>query len=346
MNRLETLSRASVIIIAVVVVVGALEQVESLIAPVVLALVVGIVLSPISDAWENRGLPPVWGALTSLVISLLVAALLVVVIQPLAANMIDQAPKVWNDMRSSVHDLQSTFKGFQDASKEVSDAITPASEGGKDKGGSGASMPDAADVLLLAPAILAQALIYIGTLFFFQLSRREIYEWIAKHLADSTQRGSTAAKLRAAENKVSRYFLTITVINAGLGVCVGIGLSIIGMPNAPLWGVIAFLINYILYLGPAVLAVTLVFAGVAAFDGIRVLLPALLYLAMNTTEGQFVTPTMVGKHMRINPLLIFLSLTFGIWLWGPLGGVVAIPLLLWALVLTSSLPEIKSNKAD
>jgi predicted PurR-regulated permease PerM len=200
-------------------------------------------------------------------------------------------------------------------------------------------MPSTTDVLLLAPALLGQALLYFGTLFFFQLSRREIYDWVAKHLAQSTQRGNTALRLRAAENRVSRYFLTISVINAGLGLIVAAAMQLIGMPNAALWGVIAFLINYILYLGPAMLAVALVFAGIAAFDGLRVLLPALVYLGLNSTEGQFITPTLVGKHMQINPLLIFLSLTFGIWLWGPLGGVVAIPLLLWALVLTDSLPE-------
>ena len=335
MNRLETLSRVSIIAIAVIAVVAALEQVESLLAPVVLALVVGIVLSPISDAWENRGLSPVWGALTSLVISLLVAALLVLVIQPLLVQMIAEAPKVWNDMRSSILDLRQMFQGLREASDEVSKAIGPDADSSSSK----AAMPNATDMLMLAPALLGQALLYIGTLFFFQLSRREIYDWIAKHLAASTQRGTTALKLRAAETRVSHYFLTISMINAGLGICVAVAMQLIGLPNAPLWGVIAFLINYILYLGPAVLAVALVFAGIAAFDGLRVLLPALIYLGLNSTEGQFVTPTLLGRHMRINPLLIFLSLTFGIWLWGPLGGVVAIPLLLWALVLTESMPD-------
>ncbi|WP_417806534.1 AI-2E family transporter [Thioclava sp.] len=342
MNRLETLSRVAIIVVAVIAVVAALEQVESLLAPVVLALVVGIVLSPISDAWENRGLSPVWGALTSLVISLLVAALLILVIQPLLAHMIVQAPKVWDDMRSNVLDLRQMFKGIQDASDEVSKAITPASDTAKDASGASA-MPSATDVLLLAPALLGQALLYFGTLFFFQLSRREIYDWVAKHLAQSTQRGNTALRLRAAENRVSRYFLTISVINAGLGLFVGAAMQLIGMPNAALWGVIAFLINYILYLGPAMLAMALIFAGIAAFDGLRVILPALIYVGLNSMEGQFVTPTLVGKHMQINPLLIFLSLTFGIWLWGPLGGVVAIPLLLWALVLTDSLREQKPS---
>lgn len=341
MQRLETLSRAAVIVIATVVVVAALEQVESLFAPVTLALVVGIVLSPISDAWEKRGYAPVWGALTSLLISLMVAALVVLVVQPVVSELARQAPKAIQDMRSTVVEMRHMIQGIQDASDQVSKAITPAADVAKEKTSDKNAMPDATDIVMLAPALIAQALIFIGTLFFFQLSRPEIYSWIAKHLAEPSQCGATANRLRHAETRVSHYFLTITVVNAGLGFLVGVAMQVIGLPNAPLWGVVAFLINYILYLGPAVLVVALTFAGVAAFDGVRVILPPLIYVALNSTEGQFVTPAAIGRQMRLNPLLVFLSLTFGIWLWGPLGGVVAIPLLLWALVLTDSLPERK-----
>lgn len=345
MHRLETLSRIAMIVIAVIAVVAALSQVESLLAPVVLALVVGIVLSPISDAWEKRGLSPVWGALTSLVISLMIAVLLVLVIQPVVSELMRQAPKVMDDMRSTIIHMRHMFQGIQDASKEVSDAITPATDGAKDGGGNGdkSAVPDAKDLVMLAPSIIAQALIYVGALFFFQLSRGEIYNWIAKHLAEPSSRGATAARLRKAETRVSRYFLTITVVNGGLGLAVGVAMQLIGLPNAPLWGLVAFLINYILYLGPAALIIALGFAGVATFDGVRVILPPLIYIVLNATEAQFVTPAAIGRQMRLNPLLVFLSLTFGIWLWGPLGGIVAIPLLLWALVLTNSLPDPKSE---
>lgn len=339
MHRLETVSRVAIIAIAVIAIVAALGQVESLLAPVTLALVVGIVLSPISDAWEKRGFAPVWGALTSLLISLMLAALLMLVVQPVVTEMMRQAPKVVADMRSTIFDLRHMFRGIQDASKEVSDAIAPAGEAAKSQSSENSAVPDATDLAMLAPALIAQALVYFGALFFFQLSRGEIYGWIAKHLAEPAERGATAARLRRAETRVSRYFLTITVVNALLGLCVGIAMQLIGLPNAPLWGLVAFLINYILYLGPAVLVVALIFAGIATFDGAHALLPALIYLTLNGMEGQFVTPAAIGRQMRLNPLLVFLSLAFGIWLWGPIGGVVAIPLLLWVLVLTDSLPE-------
>jgi predicted PurR-regulated permease PerM len=112
-------------------------------------------------------------------------------------------------------------------------------------------------------------------------------------------------------------------------------LQIFGMPGAALWGLLAFVLNFIVYLGPAMLAVALLFAGIGAFDGAMVVAPAAVFVAINTVEGQFVTPALVGRNMEINPLLVFVTILFGIWIWGPIGGIVAIPLLLWVRVLGS-----------
>ena len=111
----------------------------------------------------------------------------------------------------------------------------------------------------------------------------------------------------------------------------------LGVPGAILWGVVGFLLNFVVYLGPAVFTVALLFAGIAAFDGWLALAPAAGFVMLNTLEGQFVTPALVGRNMELNPLLVFLALVFGIWLWGPIGGIVAIPLLLWVLVLNDCL---------
>lgn len=341
MHRLESLSRASVVVIGIVALVAALDQVESIFAPLALALVAGVVLSPVSDAWEKIGFPPVWGALTSLVLTLVLAGGLVLVMQPMVVQLVDQAPKVWSDMRETISVLRGMVQGLRDATGEVAQAIAPnpAAAGAQAAPAEEVMMPSLTDALLIAPSILAQILVFAGALFFFLLSRNEIYSWAASRLAEPSERARTATRLRQAERRVSRYFLTITLINAGLGIFTAIALQLIGLPGAVLWGLVAFMMNFVLYLGPALVAVSLLFAGVAAFDGGISMLPAAAFLALNATEGQFVTPTMVGRRMSLNPLLVFLSLVFGIWLWGPIGGIVAIPLLLWVLVLNDALPE-------
>ena len=145
--------------------------------------------------------------------------------------------------------------------------------------------------------------------------------------------------LCAAEARVSKYFLAITIVNAAFGGLVTVALSMIGLPGAMVWGLVAFLANFILYLGPAVLAAALLLAGLIQFDGAMQFAPTAIFVTMNMIEGQFVTPSFVGKQMSVNPLLVFVSLSFWLWLWGPLGGLVAIPVLVWSLHVLESLTQ-------
>jgi predicted PurR-regulated permease PerM len=339
LDKTERLAHYAIITIAVIVVIAAMNLGEAVLAPLALALVAGVVLSPLSDFWESRGYSPVWGALVGLAATLLVAGTLVATFQPVVARLVDQAPKVWSDMQEVVHSLRHLMRGLSAVSEGVADAIAPAPHGAAPSATTEDSvvMPSVADALMAAPAILSQILIFAGSLFFFLLTRSEIYEWVARHLSTSCGQVELAQRLRRAERHVSRYFLTITLINAGLGAITAAVLQLINLPNAMVWGVVVFIVNFVVYLGPAVLMTVLLFVGVAEFDGLLALMPAAAFLTLNTLEGQFVTPALVGRHMAINPLLVFLALIFGLWLWGPIGGIVAIPLLLWVLVLNDAI---------
>lgn len=334
----------AIVAAAVVIIFAALDALEAIAAPAVLALVTGIVLSPLSDFWERRGLPAFLGALIGLVGTLVVVTGLALVFQPVVARLVDQAPKVWLDMQDAIGVVQDLVQGLEEARDEVEKAVTSKPEAGTEALAAeeapepkALNLPDLSDALLLAPAILSNILIFAGVLFFFLLTRRGIYDWLARFLPSDAPDFPRTSLLEA-ERLVSRYFVTITLINAGLGVSTAAMLRLYGMPGAISLGVVAFLLNFILYLGPAVFFCGLLFAGVGAFDGVMVLLPALTFLAFNGIEGQFVTPALVGRHMRLNPLVVFLALVFGIWLWGPMGGIVAIPVVLWLLVLGGVLP--------
>ena len=128
---------------------------------------------------------------------------------------------------------------------------------------------------------------------------------------------------------VSRYLLSITVINILEGFAVGVGLYLIGVPSAPLWGALAALTNFVVFIGPAVMVAILFMVGLAEFDTLGgSFLPVAVYLGINMIEAQFVTPMVIGRTMTLNPFVVLLALVFWIWLWGPLGGFIAIPALL------------------
>lgn len=339
---MERLSQIALVVLAAIAIVAALDAISDIAAPMALALVMGVVLSPLSRVLARAGLAPAAGAAVSLMLALVFLGGVGLLLQPLAAQLVEQAPKVWSDVQEVLQALRSLAAGLAEATREVSSAAAPPATAAPATDQSMVEMPSVTDALMIAPAVAAQILTFIGTLFFFLLTRNDIYEWAARRLAKPAQRGQVAARLRDAEVTVSRYFVTITAINTVLGLATAAVLQAIGLPGAFLWGVVAFLLNYVVYLGPAMLIVALLFAGVASFDGAAVLLPPLAFAALNFVEGQFVTPALVGKQMELNPLLVFVALLFGIWLWGAIGGIVAIPLLLWVAVLHSG----SANLAD
>ncbi len=347
MDRTDRLTQLSVIAIAAIALIAAMNIGEPILAPITLALVAGVVLSPLSDFWESRGYAPVWGALVGLAATLLVVGALALAFQPIIAQLVEQAPKVWSDMQDVVKGLRSLMRGLSEVTDGVAEAIAPEANAAPAAAPAEetVAMPSVADALLAAPAILSQVLIFAGALFFFLLTRSEIYSWVSLRLSQTGGRAELAHRLRLAERKVSRYFSTITLINAGLGAITAAVLQLLGLPDAMIWGVVAFIVNFVVYLGPALFITVLLFVGVAEFDGILSLAPAASFLTLNTIEGQFVTPALVGRHMAVNPLLVFLALIFGLWLWGPIGGIVAIPLLLWVLVLNDAVVEPQKRAA-
>jgi len=103
----------------------------------------------------------------------------------------------------------------------------------------------------------------------------------------------------------------------------------VGLPNPLLWGVLAAVLNYIPYIGPAVMIGTLGVVGLLLYPTIQEAAVApLLYLALATVEGQFITVTLMGRRLEINPFAVFLSIAFCTWFWGPVGAFLGVPLLI------------------
>lgn len=309
-----------------------LKLAEDIMVPIVLALVIGVVLSPLSDWLDKRRVPRVMAALIALALAILTIFLLGLALEPVIRNLFQRLPVILDELRVWLLGARETLRGLDEMSQEVVEAVDPEGRGQSD---AGVSLPTMTDALLLAPQLAAQVLIFAGTLFFFALGRVEVYAWIARNMPIGVPEPSlTIARLRRAEREVSRYFVAITVINAVFGLAVALAMSLIGLPSPMVWGALAFGLNYILYLGPTLLAVTLLVGGIVLLPSTMALLPAIVFVALNVVEGQFATPALLGRHIRINPLGLFLTLVLMLWLWGPVGGIVAIPLLIWGLVLT------------
>jgi predicted PurR-regulated permease PerM len=128
--------------------------------------------------------------------------------------------------------------------------------------------------------------------------------------------------------EVGRFYVTTALINVGLGTATALAMMACGMPNPFLWGTMAGILNFIPYLGGTMNLIILTLVAIVSFDGLaRVLAVAGSYLALATIEGQFIQPLLVGRRLKLNPMLVFLALWFGGLFWGIAGVILATPAL-------------------
>jgi predicted PurR-regulated permease PerM len=139
---------------------------------------------------------------------------------------------------------------------------------------------------------------------------------------------------------MSRYVLTISAINVLVGLALAGALYWLGVPGdeALLWGTMAALLNYAPYVGPLIGILVMLLMGFVAFDDLwQSVLPAAIYLGLHTLEGQLVTPIVLGARMALSPLVLILALMVFGWLWGIVGLLLAVPMLVCVKIVLARL---------
>src|SRR5581483_1986453 len=140
------------------------------------------------------------------------------------------------------------------------------------------------------------------------------------------------------ERNLTTYLSVMALINVVVAL-IAVGIAIfVGLPNAVAWGVLAFLLNFIPYIGALIMEAGMLAVGLVTFPSLsQALIAPALYAGFAVLEGHFVTPSIMGRRLTLNPLTVILALAFWSWLWGPFGAFLAVPLLIVALVITHHL---------
>ena len=145
------------------------------------------------------------------------------------------------------------------------------------------------------------------------------------------------------ERQISRYLGAITVINAGLGVAVGLAMWAVGIPYPYIWGVAAFSLNYLPYLGAMTGVAAIAAVSLITFDTTaQMIVPPVVYLILTSIEGQMVTPWLIGRHLSLNAAAVFIAVIFWAWLWGFAGALMAVPFLVAFKVACDNIPALTS----
>lgn len=317
-------SRVSVLLIGLVTLVFALRSGRFILEPVTLGIVIGLMLGPIASYIERRGVPVAISALgVVLVFLVFVCAFALALAAPLSF-WIGRLPEIWKELQLHLSQLKEPLAAFKHMRDQLH-GIT----GGSNVTVSVDDNSTMESMATLAPALVAQILIFFASLYFFVATRNATRLTVLRLCFDRRLRWRVAHIFRDVEYLVSRYLLSIAVINVGQGIAVTLALWAVGVPSPAIWGALAGLLNFVIYLGPALMAVILLGVGAITFNTIgATFLPMVVFLGLHLAESQFVTPTVLGRTLTLNPFVIFLALAFWIWIWGPIGGFIAVPALL------------------
>lgn len=182
-------------------------------------------------------------------------------------------------------------------------------------------------------SLAATAGVVVVLLIFILIEREDLRDRLLR-VAGRSELRSTGATLRETSERVEGYIKALTLLNLGHGLAVGIGLALLGLPGALLFGMLAALLRFIPYAGPLIAGSAPLAMALAAFDGWPMVLSVGAYLgALELVSNNFVEPWLYGTRVGLSPFAVVLSAIFWGWIWGPVGLVLATPLTVCLVVM-------------
>jgi predicted PurR-regulated permease PerM len=295
--------------------------------PVILAFLLALTLTPIVRLLRRHGVPEAVSATLLVLFSLGFMTTAGYLLSGPAIDLVNNAPSIGQQVSEKLNHLRRPFEKFMKVSEQIGALTEPAQE------------PGVARVVIAQSGIVSQAagsvlsgvtsitIVFVLSLFLLA-SGTMFYEKIVQSFTRMSEKKRALRVVYDVEREISRYLLTVALINTGLGVAIALGLWALGMPNPMLWGAAAALLNFLPYIGALMNMVMVGVIALISFDSLAyaMLAPAFVLLC-NIVEGQFVTPMIVGRRLEINSVAIFIAIAFWSWMWGFVGALMAVPLL-------------------
>ncbi len=297
--------------------------------PVVLALLLTLILSPAVRVLNKLRLPEPMGA--AVVVVALVAALGFA-----AYSLVDPATEWIEKVPETLRQVEDKVRGIKQSVQEVTKAADKVEEITRVEG----KPPAQTQVVAQKPSLFSRLLIGTQTvmisaaftivLLYFLLASGDMFlRKLVRVLPTLADKKRAVEVARAIQTDMARYLLTTSCINCGLGAATGIAMSLLGLPNPVLWGVMVAVFSFVPYVGAGTSLTVLTAVAFLTFDQIgEVLSVPAVFFALTVLEGQILVPIFIGKSLTLNPVVIFLSMLFWGWLWGIIGALMAVPILM------------------
>ncbi|TIX51134.1 AI-2E family transporter [Alteraurantiacibacter aquimixticola] len=302
--------------------------------PLVTAIILTILLSPLADKLASWGLPNFLASLLAIVAFLgIVALALTAVLRP-AVSLYDEVPAMIARVGEHFSQLKGSFNWVTRLNEQIAQIV--GSEGGREVV---LATPSFLEELAFAtPTVLLEMLLTIMLAFFMIEARVRLRHRLLLQRAAVDSSLKAARVMREVQDRVAAYILTVGVINLGVGVVVALGAWMLGMDAPLMWGGLAALLNFLPYIGPLLMTALVALFGLGTAESpLLGLIPAAAYLGLHTVEANVITPAVLGARFTMNPVLILLALSYFSWIWGVTGALLSVPILLALTALVDHL---------
>jgi predicted PurR-regulated permease PerM len=294
--------------------------------PIVLAILLDFLLSPVVRILKRAKIPePAGGALVLLALLGAVGFAGYGLAGP-AREWVAKAPESLAKVQTRLRDLRKPVEQVTKTAEQVEEATEVSKRGPEEVVLRGPRLSER--LFGTTQSLLTGALETLILLYFLLAAGDLFLQKLIKVLPQLRDKKKAVAIARETEASVSTYLFTVALVNLVLGLVITLVMTLIGMPSAWLWGALAAAAEFIPYIGATLLLAALTMAGLTTFDslGHALLVPG-AYLAVNLIQSQFVTPLILGRRLTLNPVAILVGLVFWWWLWGVGGAFIAVPLL-------------------
>lgn len=310
--------------------VGALYFAKGFAVPVVLAFLFALVLSPVVRFFARRRVPQFVTATALVGAGVVAIAVAFYALSGPVTMWLDDLPRIGSEVERKLASFRQPVEQIEAASKQV-DKLAD--------GDAGKGDPDVQEVVVKEPGLASAAaesvpdfgakFVFSVVLLLFLLASGDLFLIkLVRAMPSLTDKKRALRIAHDIERELSRYLFTIALINAGLGVAIGFSMWLAGMPNPVLWGILAALVNFVPYIGSMIGIILVTLVGLVEFPSLaQAFYPPALYLVCVTVEGQILTPMIVGRRLEMNNVAVFLAVAFWGWLWGIVGMLLAVPLM-------------------
>ncbi len=333
MQDSNRMTRRACVFIALILGLCAVAVASSFLIPVTLAFLLFFVFARLRRAMVRRGIPP--GLVAGLIVLglVVVIGLVLMAVAAPATQLLDQIPEITGRLENKIQGLRGSFS--------ILDAAVMQLRGHGDPESAVVRSAAFISVITAMPDVAGQLLFVLCLLFFLILCGDLLYLKIVQSFDTLSDKRAAYRALRDMEDSLGQYLSTITIINACLGLMIGLAMWGLGMPSPIVFGVMAFLVNFVPYLGSIAGASIAVFVALLSFAGIAYpLLVGAVYMAFTAIEGQLITPYFVSRRLQMNPVVVFTVIALGAYLWSVVGMVVAVPMLVVVSIIADHVPRL------